>query len=234
MNEIITVENLIEQVRNLIRFQGKVFYDTPIYEKFHKEVTEYVHSIYFDNTEEWTLIQKNLIWKPSQYLTTKEAEDILTGLENIRLKILERINGYKEPFWEYIHPIITSISQKKFVEKHFSDSIESAFKEVNTIIQKLYYKLTGETKDGADLMHSAFSDKGYPNIIQFLDSNNNYVKGNQEAYMELFAGAYRTSRNPFAHANLTIEKNEAIRYLMLASMLMYKIDDAVRLNDKLK
>lgn len=234
MNEIIAIDNLIEQVRNLIRFQREVVYDTPIYEQFHKEVTEYVHSIYFDNTEEWTLIQKNLIWKPAQYLSNKEAANILIGLENIRLKMLERINGCKEPFWEYIHPIITNISQKKFIEKHFADSIESAFKEVNTIIQKLYYKLTGEMKDGADLMHSAFSDKGYPNIIQFLDINNNYVKGNQEAHMELFAGAYRTSRNPFAHANLTVEKNDAIRYLMLASMLMYKIDDALKLNQKLK
>ena len=35
-------------------------------------------------------------------------------------------------------------------------------------------------------------------------------------------------RNSKAHANITITKDDAMRHLMFASMLMYKIDEAVK------
>ena len=43
--------------------------------------------------------------------------------------------------------------------------------------------------------------------------------------MEMFAGAMIGIRNPQAHNNLLITKDNAIRELHFASMLMYKIDD---------
>lgn len=50
----------------------------------------------------------------------------------------------------------------------------------------------------------------------------------QKGYMEMFAGAMIGIRNPKAHANQTITKEDAIRKLHFASLLMYKIDQAVR------
>jgi len=226
----ITIDELIEQVRDLIRYDGRVVYDLPLYNKFHKEVTSYVIANHLDNTSDWEMIQRNLIWKSIQYLNNKEADIILTGLENLRLIILARQNGYKETFWEFIHPSIIKVSQKKFIEENLADSIESAFKEINMRVQKIYFKISGEHKDGADLMHTAFSPKSGL-FIKLPDSKYQYEKGNQEAYMELFAGAYRTSRNPFAHANLTPERDYTIRLLMIASQLMYKVDEAIKFMD---
>ena len=44
----------------------------------------------------------------------------------------------------------------------------------------------------------------------------------------MLAGAMSALRNPKAHANIQIGKDDAMRRLILASMLMYKIDEAVK------
>ena len=93
MSNNITIENLIEQVRDLIRYQGEVRYDTPIYDKFHKDITEFVFAHSLDETEHWELIQRNLMWQSTQFMLNEEANQILTGLENMRLEILKRKNG---------------------------------------------------------------------------------------------------------------------------------------------
>ena len=49
----------------------------------------------------------------------------------------------------------------------------------------------------------------------------------QKGFMEMLAGAMSALRNPKAHANITINQDDAMRRLMFASMLMYKIDEAV-------
>lgn len=43
----------------------------------------------------------------------------------------------------------------------------------------------------------------------------------------MLAGAMSALRNPKAHANITIDREDAMRRLIFASMLMYKIDEAV-------
>ena len=40
----------------------------------------------------------------------------------------------------------------------------------------------------------------------------------------MFTGAMSAIRNPKAHENMTISKDDAVRKLMFASMLMYKLD----------
>ena len=50
----------------------------------------------------------------------------------------------------------------------------------------------------------------------------------------MLAGAMSALRNPKAHSNderNTVTKEEAMRRLMFASLLMYKIDDAVKYSD---
>ena len=44
----------------------------------------------------------------------------------------------------------------------------------------------------------------------------------------MLSGAMSALRNPKAHANITITAEDAMRRLMFASMLMYKIDEAVK------
>ena len=49
----------------------------------------------------------------------------------------------------------------------------------------------------------------------------------QAGYMSMFVGAISAIRNPKAHENMTISKDDAIRKLYFASMLMYKLDNAI-------
>ena len=45
--------------------------------------------------------------------------------------------------------------------------------------------------------------------------------------MEIFAGVMKGIRNPNAHENLQKSRDDTVRELMVASLLMYKVDDAV-------
>ena len=44
--------------------------------------------------------------------------------------------------------------------------------------------------------------------------------------MDIFAGAMTRIRNPKAHNNVVIDENRTIHLLYLASLLMYKLDEA--------
>ena len=48
----------------------------------------------------------------------------------------------------------------------------------------------------------------------------------QIGYMHIFAGAMTGIRNPKAHANITITPERAIHFLYLASLLLFKLDEA--------
>lgn len=136
-------------------------------------------------------------------------------------------NGYKLPeggFWNMIHPSVVSISKKKFEDGHFADSVESAFKEVNNLVKQIVKNKTGEELDGAVLMNKAFSPKNPIVILDDLSSDTG--RNIQLGYMQIFTGAMTGIRNPKAHNNLTITPDRAIHFLFLASLLMFKIDEA--------
>ena len=66
-------------------------------------------------------------------------------------------------------------------------------------------------------------------MIKFCDLSDDTGKNTQLGYMEMLAGAMSALRNPKAHSNdVVISKEEAMRRLMFASMLMYKIDEGVK------
>ena len=223
--ETVTIDSLIEQVRALIRYQGHVYYDTLIYDKFRKELQEFIFSNHFDKTEHWDFIQSNLIWKSCQFLVNEEADNIITGLENIKLKMLERKNGYKEPFWEYVHPLIINVSQKLFIDGHYADSVESALKSINSRLKSIYRKKCGNEKDGADLIGAIFSLSNPVLVFEGLETESG--KNVQKGYSQIFQGAIIGIRNPSAHENQSITKDSAIKRLVFASMLMDKVDEAV-------
>jgi len=247
MIDTITVENLIEQVRDLIRFKGEVHPDTPIYDKFHKEVADFVFENFLDKTEHWELIHKNLIWQSNHYLSIQEANNILTGLENLRLEMLERKNASKDPFWQYIHPLIIEVAQKLFIDKHYHKSVLTAFIQIEVRLKHLWTKYnpkedkpkedkSKEDKPKEDnhsasrLMEKVFSNN--EPIFLKLQNGDNDGNGVQVGFMKIFSGAMTGIRNIPAHGNMEICKEDAVRKLMLASLLMYKVDDAVSFSDK--
>ncbi len=63
-----------------------------------------------------------------------------------------------------------------------------------------------------------------------LDTQTN--KDTQRGYMMMFSGAMSAIRNPKAHEDMMISKEDAVRKLMFASMLMYKLDAAQLVPEK--
>lgn len=73
-------------------------------------------------------------------------------------------------------------------------------------------------------MHTLFSPKSL--LFEFEDTSVESGKNVQQGYMEIFAGSIIAIRNPKAHENMTLDKESAYRRIVLASLLMDKIDDA--------
>ena len=129
--------------------------------------------------------------------------------------------------WEDIHPQIRKVSKKLYEDGHYAESAENAFKEINSRVKKIYILKCPNEKDldGVALMTTVFSDN--EPLIEFCDRTLESGRNIQKGFMMMLAGAMAGLRNPKAHENLTIEDNDAMRQLMFASMLMYKIDEAV-------
>lgn len=123
-----------------------------------------------------------------------------------------------------LHSEIVRVSKQKFLDKHYSDSVESAFKEVNHRI-KLFLRLKhGDEKDGVPLMRDVFGGQN-PKIL-LGDLATETGKNMQEGYCHIFAGSIQAIRNPKAHENILIDKSRAIHFLFLASLEMQKLDEA--------
>ena len=124
-----------------------------------------------------------------------------------------------------IHKSIVDVAKQKFEDGHCADAVESVFKGINTRVKEIVRDKTREELDGAKLMFKAFSIDNP--IIHLADLSTQTGKNIQEGYMYIFAGAMRGIRNPGAHENITIEEERATHYIFLASLLMYKLDEAI-------
>ena len=89
-------------------------------------------------------------------------------------------------------------------------------------VRELYKQKSGDDRDGANLMLTAFSVKNP--VLRFKSSSSYSDNDVQEGYMHMFAGAMKGIRNPKSHENETITKEDALRKLAFASMLLYKFD----------
>jgi len=128
-------------------------------------------------------------------------------------------------FWEFLHPRICSLAKPRFNSGHFSDAVESSFKEINQVIKELHLSKTEKEMDGSRLMTSAFSPSN-PSV--FLNQLSNESEQNiQNGYMQIFSGSMTGIRNPAAHTNQNLTSKEALHLICLSSLLMHKIDERV-------
>ena len=145
------------------------------------------------------------------------------------LKSLQQADNTKGMgVWDLIHPKIAAVSQKLFEDGHYANAAEDAFVEINDRVKKLFMKLNPtatKAPDGQAVMNTVFSDNAP--LLEFCDRSTETGSNIQKGYIQMLAGAMSALRNPKAHANITITKDDAMRRLMFASMLMYKIDEAI-------
>ena len=167
----------------------------------------------------------------SNYLTSEKAEYFRGILGSLRNKlIIDGIKTSNSSNWdELLHPIIYKTSYKKLNDGYFTESVEAAIKEINVRVKNLYKKYKGKELDGSDLFANTFSnDKEKTLLIAGSDLESQSGKDEQEGYRFLFMGLWKGIRNPKAHANTSMTKEQAIERLIFTSMLMNKLDECIR------
>lgn len=158
-----------------------------------------------------------------------QIDGLILGELIALLRFLHSVKIEETNFWTLIHPRIEKVSKGLFDGGHFANAVEDAFIEINDRVKKLYAIIKPNTPipDGDAAMTTVFSAKSP--LIVLDDINTETGKNIQKGYMQMFSGAMSALRNPKAHANIEMEEDEAKRSLIYASMLMYKLDDGVRL-----
>lgn len=138
-------------------------------------------------------------------------------------------NGNNLGFWSYIHPTIIKVSQQLYIDNHYNKAVLSAFIEIEVRLKAIRKKLKPLEKEliGAQLMAAVFTNND-PTLLEFQSREDDNGHNVQKGFMQIFAGAMTGIRNLPAHGNSDIPKDDAIRRLMLASLLMYKVDEAVK------
>ncbi len=142
------------------------------------------------------------------------------------VKSLYQKTTTSDPLWHGINPVIKDVAKSRFDSGHRADAVEAAFKEINSRIKEFVRQRTGEELDGASLMNHAFSPSKPIIILDDLETEDG--RSIQQGYMQMFAGSMIGVRNPKAHANIEIEKEEAISWLHLASNLLNKFESATK------
>ena len=128
--------------------------------------------------------------------------------------------------WQYVHPRVCELARPRFESGQYADAVESAFKEINVVVKNKVEGLVSKSLDGVQLMQKVFSsDNPLLQVESDLESQSNI--DTQKGYMFMFAGAMAAIRNPKAHENMEITKEDAVLKLHFASMLMYKIDNSI-------
>ena len=127
--------------------------------------------------------------------------------------------------WSLIHPSIVEVSKKRINDGYYADAVESACKYLNTRVRDIVLDRTREELDGAGLMRKAFSPSNP--IIKISSDETRSGRDTQQGYMDIFAGVMTGIRNPKAHDNNVITKEDALRKLIMISLLMFKIDGSI-------
>lgn len=213
----------IDIIRNMLAENKTINFVSDNYVKFKEIITNYIYKNNLDDIPEWKNISNSMIYTSNQTLSCIAANNILINLEKIKRLDLKQ-KQEKVIFDNQIHILISNVCKNKFFDGHYADAVESAFKEVNSRCKKIYKAKIGEEKDGSDLMNKLFSPNN-PALI-FEDNSTESGRNVQQGYMQIFSGAIIAIRNPKAHENQVLDKESAYKRIMLASLLMDKIDEA--------
>ena len=127
-----------------------------------------------------------------------------------------------------LHSDILRVSEKLYKDGSYAEAACNAFVEVNARVKKIYQALCpddGNPPDGQALMNKVFADRDP--VIDAADRSTQTGRDIHMGTRFLFAGATAALRNPKSHENITITKDDAMRRLIFASMLMFRLDEIV-------
>ena len=214
INEPIINTSIINVKEALVYIEQSIHEDQPI---IYRVLHEAGNNLFFErNINPYTVA---VYMNPIAAGQILGLLDVLTGVHS----------NPKDDFWSCIHPLIIKASKALYDDGHYANAAEDAFIETNDRVKKLFQKIRpgDRVPDGETVMTTVFSVK--KPIIELCDQSTETGFNTQKVFMEMLAGAMSALRNPKAHSNdIVLSKEEAMRRLMYASMLMYKIDEGIR------
>lgn len=128
-------------------------------------------------------------------------------------------------FWSYIHPRICGVSLSLYADGHFSSASKNAMIELETRLRELFRELKPTAKEPAkvgEIMGALLSEDG---AYRFVDTSTQSGKDYRRGVYAIFEGAFAAYRNPASHENLNHSQQRAIEQIVLASQLMYILDN---------
>lgn len=149
-------------------------------------------------------------------------------IEFVKGQVLSANQADDRGLCHLLHPDIQRVSEKLYRDGSYAEAACNAFIEINARVKRLYQMLCPDDTnppDGQALMNKVFADK--EPIIETADRSTQTGRDIHMGTRFLFAGAMAALRNPKSHENNTIGKGDAMRRLIFASMLMFKVDEIV-------
>lgn len=126
-------------------------------------------------------------------------------------------------FEDLLHPIIIASSLSQYKDGHIREAVLNSI----TAIFDLIRSKTGIKEDGSKLVIQALSLENPHLILSELESESG--KNDQKGFIQIIQGAYQGIRNPKAHSlNHDLDQNKAAQYLVFASLLIRRIDEATK------
>lgn len=117
---------------------------------------------------------------------------------------------------QLLHPVIAGKTWSPFLRGEYDTAVFQAFKELEVATRQS--SGFGPDMLGVPLMRNAFNiDKG-----PLADVN--AQQGERQALSDLFAGAIGVYKNPHSHRQVSLDAEDAVEMIMLASHLLKIVD----------
>ena len=75
---MITIDSLIGQMKSLFAIKTPVRFDTPEYIQFYNDLIQYIYENHFEESDEWKIISRNLVYTSTQRMATGEGKQRCT------------------------------------------------------------------------------------------------------------------------------------------------------------
>ena len=116
---MITIDSLIGQMKSLFAIKTPVRFDTPEYIQFYNDLIQYIYENHFEESDEWKIISRNLVYTSTQRMATGEGNTILIQLDALKRRELELRFAID---WKLVHPDIIRVARSLYQDGHYFES----------------------------------------------------------------------------------------------------------------
>jgi uncharacterized protein (TIGR02391 family) len=170
-------------------------------------------------------------WLQSEGFLVKDAEQsadwYFISRRGKRLNTLEEFDAYRKanlfPKGQ-LHPLMSAKVYPAFLRGEYDTAVFQAYREIEVAVRSV-----GKFSDdlvGTTLMREAFrpANPNKPTVVPGKLTDTELPSAEQEAMMNLFAGAIGLYKNPQSHRNVPTEAIDAAEVIGFASHLLRVID----------